>query len=710
MIIKEFPTISLGPGQGVKLDLEPITDDQLPTVSIVTITYNRPEFIHLMLRNFKAIDYPKEKLEWIIVDDSSTMIDYSSLKKAGARVFCVPKKLTLGRKRNFINCLVKNNYIVHMDDDDFYPSFSVIARIRVLLAHEREIGMPGIVGCQKVNCYDLLANRTFEAVDTSLTTVSESTFAYSKSYWNDNHYDNDDTMTECIKFIKNGIVCTMPSTFVVTQLTHNTNTVTRRLSKNTAHVDNSFDFIGSLNMSDSNVINNLKTQLIIKMPEYKESIDFVRDILTLAKTENTKAKDLISGKFADLEFRQRHDILKNNLVISTRHDYMINKKKTSGKDIVYYCGPGQILEHESKWSPFSKTIGGSEEAVINLSENLVKLGYTVTVYNVLDYESAESCNHYNKLGNYIKHNGVVYRPYWLWNPKDKQDITIVWRDPSIINDVIINSYKIYLDLHDAIEIKNKLQCTGIFVKSHFQAKRYCLGDNNVIIVPNGINTIDLTDVCKDPNMLLCTSSPDRCITGLLDILERMKNNPDMKDFKIYWAYGFSAGIKEGGIASDNRPVVKEWYENALKRIENSENFVCLDRLSQEQITEYYKKAKYFIYGTKFPEIDCISLTKALSAGCIPIVAGSGALVEKLEKFEAEHVAIDEQYSGLDTSINSTNDPEYFNKWVELLDKCIKNENNNDNDNDKYIKQANFDYNWANIAILWNNEFKKTNEQ
>ena len=35
------------------------------------------------------------------------------------------------------------------------------------------------------------------------------------------------------------------------------------------------------------------------------------------------------------------------------------------------------------WNPKSKQLGGSEEAVINLSKNLVKNGYNVTVYCVL---------------------------------------------------------------------------------------------------------------------------------------------------------------------------------------------------------------------------------------------------------------------------------------------------------------------------------------
>ena len=43
--------------------------------------------------------------------------------------------------------------------------------------------------------------------------------------------------------------------------------------------------------------------------------------------------------------------------------------------IVYYCGEGDLA-----WDPEDKKLGGSEQAVVQLSEQWTKRGYLVKVY------------------------------------------------------------------------------------------------------------------------------------------------------------------------------------------------------------------------------------------------------------------------------------------------------------------------------------------
>ena len=40
------------------------------SVSVITLTYNRPQFVGMMIANWNNIMFPKDLIEWIIVDDS----------------------------------------------------------------------------------------------------------------------------------------------------------------------------------------------------------------------------------------------------------------------------------------------------------------------------------------------------------------------------------------------------------------------------------------------------------------------------------------------------------------------------------------------------------------------------------------------------------------------------------------------------------------
>ncbi|HEY9653910.1 MAG TPA: hypothetical protein V6C50_00320, partial [Crinalium sp.] len=87
--------------------------------------------------------------------------------------------------------------------------------------------------------------------------------------------------------------------------------------------------------------------------------------------------------------------------------------KWSDRSIVIYSS---LPFHMGDWAPPSVLdgIGGSEEAVIYLSQELVKLGYEVTVFN--------PCS--KLAGDY---DGVSYRPQEQLNPDDQFNILIVHR-------------------------------------------------------------------------------------------------------------------------------------------------------------------------------------------------------------------------------------------------------------------------------------------
>ena len=95
----------------------------MPMVSICTPTFNRRPFIPIMFECFRNQDYPKSRMEWIIVDDGTDkikdLIESSDITQI--RYFEVNEKMSLGAKRNYMHEHAKGDIIVYMDDDEYYP-------------------------------------------------------------------------------------------------------------------------------------------------------------------------------------------------------------------------------------------------------------------------------------------------------------------------------------------------------------------------------------------------------------------------------------------------------------------------------------------------------------------------------------------------------------------------------------------------------------
>ena len=94
-----------------------------PFISVCTPTFNRRPFIPIMFQCFLNQTYPKDRLEWIIVDDGTDKIE-DLIKEANIpqiQYFKIEQKMTLGAKRNFTHSKTKGSILVYMDDDDYYP-------------------------------------------------------------------------------------------------------------------------------------------------------------------------------------------------------------------------------------------------------------------------------------------------------------------------------------------------------------------------------------------------------------------------------------------------------------------------------------------------------------------------------------------------------------------------------------------------------------
>jgi glycosyltransferase involved in cell wall biosynthesis len=88
-------------------------------VSIVTVTKDRPAFVGHLRHNIDSLDYDRELLEWVVVDDGrQPILDY--VRDFPGLVYYYSKQhISLGKKRNLANSLTTGEVIFNFDDDNY---------------------------------------------------------------------------------------------------------------------------------------------------------------------------------------------------------------------------------------------------------------------------------------------------------------------------------------------------------------------------------------------------------------------------------------------------------------------------------------------------------------------------------------------------------------------------------------------------------------
>lgn len=154
-------------------------------------------------------------------------------------------------------------------------------------------------------------------------------------------------------------------------------------------------------------------------------------------------------------------------------------RKWKDNEICYFANFGGKHFHPWDGDSINKGgIGGSETAVIRLSEEWTKKGYKVTVFG----DPLKPC----------VINGVTYVPYYYFNHKDEFNIVINWRSPLLVGK--IKAKKMIIDLHDIFngaDYKPELlqNIDKIIVKSRYhRSNALNIPDDKITIISNGINS------------------------------------------------------------------------------------------------------------------------------------------------------------------------------------------------------------------------------
>ena len=233
-----LPENSIDENGNYVLKLPNISNSDLPKVTIITPTYKRRKIFSIAIRNFENFIYPKDKLEWVIVDDSPEDDNLKDLLPRDKRIKYInleneeDQPMTIAMKRNIAVSNSSNPYIIHMDDDDYYPPESIIARIKILLKYKEE----GIecVGTTLIGTYNIINDQSSMSSDGPIS-LSEASMAYTKKFWEDRPFDETCLRGEHKYFTEQRLnkIIDIPYSFILIAINHKNNFTTHLRSDNT---------------------------------------------------------------------------------------------------------------------------------------------------------------------------------------------------------------------------------------------------------------------------------------------------------------------------------------------------------------------------------------------------------------------------------------------------------------------------------------------
>jgi DNA-binding transcriptional MerR regulator len=170
-----------------------------PLVSICTPTFNRRPFFPFIIKCFENQDYPKDRLEWIIIDDGTDSIEDLVAGIPKVKYFGYKKKMSLGEKRNLMHEKATGSILVYMDDDDYYPPNRVSHAVETLERSPHAL----CAGSSEMYIYFKHIHKMIQFGPYGPNHATAATFAFRRELLNQTKYDDDAAIGEEKQFLKN---------------------------------------------------------------------------------------------------------------------------------------------------------------------------------------------------------------------------------------------------------------------------------------------------------------------------------------------------------------------------------------------------------------------------------------------------------------------------------------------------------------------------
>lgn len=290
------------------------TDIELPFVSLCTPTFNRRPFIFMAIKCFLHQTYPRHRMEWIIIDDGTDKIADCFDSIPEVRYYPFDTKLTLGKKRNLMHEYSKGEYLVYIDDDDYYPPDRVSHSIEMLLKNPQAL----CAGSSLMHVYfkHIQKMHTFGPYGPNHATAA--TFAFPRKLLEQTSYEETACLAEEKHFLKNYTIPMVQLDPLKTILVF-------------SHIHNTFDKKGLLDATNPHLRTSSKTvEDFVKDDSIKSFILLdIDDLLSQYSPGDVKNKPDVLTQIEEIKKKREEDFQKQQQQHREKHLQTITKMSST---------------------------------------------------------------------------------------------------------------------------------------------------------------------------------------------------------------------------------------------------------------------------------------------------------------------------------------------------------------------------------------------
>ncbi|GLH73566.1 hypothetical protein GETHLI_20680 [Geothrix limicola] len=207
-----------------------VFETSLPTVSICTLTRDRPTFLSLLRTCIEAQTYPRELIEWVVIDNGAASIEPLVQSHAGVRYTRLPpgpETHTIGALRNLSHRVATGDILVYMDDDDYYPPQRVAHAVQALRSNPGRL----IAGSSALPTYFSDRDEVWILGPYGPNHATAGTFAFRRSLLENTAYLESATRSEERAFLKEYSIpmAQLESRQTILCMSHGMNTFDKRV-------------------------------------------------------------------------------------------------------------------------------------------------------------------------------------------------------------------------------------------------------------------------------------------------------------------------------------------------------------------------------------------------------------------------------------------------------------------------------------------------